>query len=76
MSNRVIICEASEIITAGLYEIIQGMDGFDVVARLDTPECLSSTTHQGVSAIHNHRFGNCLHRASRIEIIQRRYRNQ
>ena len=41
MSNRVIICEASEIITAGLYEIIQGMDGFDVVARLDTPECLS-----------------------------------
>ena len=41
MSNRVIICEASEIITAGLYEIIQGMDGFDVVARLDTPEHLS-----------------------------------
>ena len=41
MSNRVIICEASEIITTGLYEIIQGMDGFDVVARLDTPECLS-----------------------------------
>ncbi len=41
MSNRVIICEASEIITAGLYEIIQGMDGFDVVARLDTPESLS-----------------------------------
>ena len=40
MSNRVIICEASEIITAGLYEIIQGMDGFDVVARLDTPESL------------------------------------
>ncbi len=41
MSNRVIICEASEIITTGLYEIIQGMDGFDVVARLDTPESLS-----------------------------------
>ena len=41
MSNRVIICEASEIITAGLYEIIQGMAGCDVVARVDTPEQLS-----------------------------------
>ncbi|MBR1513200.1 MAG: response regulator transcription factor [Bacteroidales bacterium] len=41
MSNRVIICEASEIITNGLYEIIQGTNGFDVVARLDTPEHLS-----------------------------------
>ena len=41
MSKRVIICEASEIITTGLYEIIQGINGFDVVARLDTPEHLS-----------------------------------
>ena len=41
MSNRVIICEASEIITHGLYEIIQGMAGFDVVMRLDSPENLS-----------------------------------
>ena len=41
MSNRVIICEASEIIANGLYEIIQGISGFDVVARLDSPEYLS-----------------------------------
>ena len=41
MSNRIIICEASEIITNGLYEIIQGMSGFDVVMRLDSPESLS-----------------------------------
>ena len=41
MSNRVIICEASEIITAGLYDIIQGIAGFDVVMRLDSPENLS-----------------------------------
>ena len=41
MSNRVIICEASEIITNGLHEIIQGMAGFDVVMRLDSPENLS-----------------------------------
>ena len=41
MSNRIIICEASEIITAGLYDIIQGIAGFDVVARVDTPEQLS-----------------------------------
>ena len=41
MSNRIIICEASEIITNGLYEIIQGMSGFDVVMRLDSPENLS-----------------------------------
>ena len=41
MSNRVIICEASEIITNGLYEIIQGMSGFDVVMRLDSPESLT-----------------------------------
>ena len=41
MSNRVIICEASEIIAIGLAEIIDGMAQFDVVARLDTPEHLS-----------------------------------
>ena len=41
MSNRIIICEASEIITNGLYEIIQGMSGFDVVMRLDSPESLT-----------------------------------
>ena len=41
MSNRVILCEASEIITAGLYEIIQSIAGFDVVMRLDSPENLS-----------------------------------
>ena len=41
MSNRVIICEASEIITAGLYEIIQSIVGFDVIMRLDSPEDLS-----------------------------------
>ena len=40
MSNRIIICEASEIITTGLYDILQGMAGCDVVARLDTPEQL------------------------------------
>ena len=40
MSNRVILCEASEIITTGLYEIIQSIAGFDVVMRLDTPENL------------------------------------
>ena len=41
MSNRIIICEVSEIITEGLYDIIQGIAGFDVVSRLDTPEHLS-----------------------------------
>ena len=41
MNNRVIICEPSEIITTGLYEIIQGITGFDVVMRLDSPENLS-----------------------------------
>ena len=41
MSNRVIICEASEIITTGLYDIIGGIAGFDVAARVDTPEGLS-----------------------------------
>ena len=41
MRNRVIICEASEIIALGLAEIIDGMAQFDVVARLDSPEHLS-----------------------------------
>ena len=41
MSNRVIICEASEIIAIGLADIIDGMAQFDVVARLDSPEHLS-----------------------------------
>lgn len=41
MRNRVIICEASEIIANGLAEIIDGMAQFDVVARLDTPEHLN-----------------------------------
>ena len=41
MRNRVIICEASEIIANGLTEIINGMAQFDVVARLDSPEHLS-----------------------------------
>ena len=41
MSNRVIICEASEIIAIGLAEIIDGMAQFDVVARHDSPEHLS-----------------------------------
>ncbi len=41
MRNRVIICEASEIVAIGLTEIIDGMAQFDVVARLDNPERLS-----------------------------------
>jgi DNA-binding NarL/FixJ family response regulator len=41
MKNRVIICEASETITIGLAEIINGIAQFDVVARLDSPERLS-----------------------------------
>lgn len=41
MRNRVIICEASEIIANGLAEIIDSMAQFDVVARLDSPEHLS-----------------------------------
>ena len=41
MRNRVIICEASEMITIGLAEIIDSMAQFDVVARLDSPEHLS-----------------------------------
>jgi DNA-binding NarL/FixJ family response regulator len=41
MRNRVIICEASEIIASGLAEIIDSMAQFDVVSRLDNPEHLS-----------------------------------
>lgn len=41
MRNRVIICEASEMIAIGLAEIIDSMAQFDVVARLDNPEHLS-----------------------------------
>ena len=41
MRNRVIICEASEMIAIGLAEIVDGMAQFDVVARLDNPEHLS-----------------------------------
>ena len=41
MRNRVIICEASEIIANGLTEVINGMAQFDVVSRLDNPEHLS-----------------------------------
>jgi len=41
MRNRVIICEASEVIAIGLAEIIDSMAQFDVVMRLDSPERLS-----------------------------------
>ena len=41
MRNRVIICEASEVITIGLADIIDSMAQFDVVARIDNPEHLS-----------------------------------
>lgn len=41
MSTRIIICEASEIISLGLHSIIQGMMSFDVVSRMDTPDGLS-----------------------------------
>ena len=41
MRNRVIICEASEIIVNGLAEIIDGMAQFAVVMRLDNPERLT-----------------------------------
>ena len=40
MKNRVIICEASEIIANGLAEIIDSMAPFDVVARIESPELL------------------------------------
>lgn len=41
MTNRVLICEPSEIISLGLTEIIQSHPKFDVVARMDTPEHLN-----------------------------------
>ena len=41
MTNRIIICEASEIITAGLVSIISSMADFDVVMRINNPESLS-----------------------------------
>ena len=41
MTNRIIICEASEIITAGLASIINSMADFDVVMRIDNPESIS-----------------------------------
>ena len=41
MRNRVIICEASEIIANGLAEIVDSMAQFDVVSRLDSPEHVS-----------------------------------
>ena len=41
MRNRVIICEASEIIANGLAEMVDSMAQFDVVARIDSPEHLS-----------------------------------
>lgn len=41
MRNRVIICEASEIIANGLAEIVDSMAQFDVVLRVDSPERLS-----------------------------------
>lgn len=41
MRNRVIICEASEIVANGLAEMINGMAQFDVVLRVDSPERIS-----------------------------------
>jgi len=41
MRNRVIICEASEMIAIGLAEIIDGMAQFDVVSHLNNLEHLS-----------------------------------
>lgn len=41
MRNRVIICEASEIIANGLTEVIDSMAQFDVVARIESPEHLN-----------------------------------
>lgn len=40
MSNRIIICEASEILTTGLCNILQSITGWNIVARLDSPEQL------------------------------------
>ena len=41
MRNRVILCEASEIIANGLAEVIDSMAQFDVVARIESPEHLN-----------------------------------
>ncbi len=41
MTNRIIICEASEIITAGLATFVNSMADFDVVMRVDNPDSLS-----------------------------------
>ena len=41
MTHRIIICEASEIITNGLAETLQGIPGFAVVACVDNPDRLS-----------------------------------
>ena len=44
MKNRVIICEASEIVANGLAEMVDNMAQFDVVARLDSPEHVGERT--------------------------------
>ena len=41
MTHRVLICEPSEIVANGLSEIINGMNGFAVVSRIDSPDHLS-----------------------------------
>ena len=41
MRNRVIICEASEIIANGLAEVVDSLAQFDVVARIESPEHLN-----------------------------------
>ena len=41
MTHRVLICEPSEIVANGLSETINGMAGFAVVSRIDTPERLA-----------------------------------
>ena len=41
MTNRIIICEPSEIVANGISETINGMAGFAVVQRVDTPDRLS-----------------------------------
>ena len=41
MTHRVLICEPSEIVANGLSETINGMNGFAVVSRIDSPDHLS-----------------------------------
>ena len=41
MTHRILICDPSEIVANGLSETINGMAGFAVVSRIDTPERLS-----------------------------------